>query len=399
MLSESSRVILPQPPVELKQLSEHLEQRIASQIRERGPIPFSQYMEMALYEPGLGYYSAGLRKFGEDGDFVTAPELGSVFARCLARQIEQISAALEDYIILEVGAGTGRLASDLLIALEDTNAPSRYLILERSADLRKLQYESLKAANPNWLERIEWIDEPPAEPWHGVLIANEVIDALPVERFCIDSGQVQQFQVSLEDKQLSWHLAAAPAALDASVRQLFGERLEDLAQGYSSEICLMMKPWLQGLCAGMERGCAIFIDYGYPQREYYSAQRSMGTLICHYRHRGHDDPFLFPGLQDISAFVDFTALALAADQCDLECSGYTSQAMFLLGCGLEQILNELEHISARERMVMAGEIRELTLPGAMGEKFQVMALSRGIDSPGDDLDLRGFELRDLRYRL
>ena len=175
---------------------------------------------------------------------------------------------------------------------------------------------------------------------------------------------------------------------------LLGAGLEDLEEGYTSEISLMMPHWLHSLCAGLERGCALFIDYGYPRQEFYCAQRSMGTLICHYRHRAHDDPFVFPGLQDISAFVDFTALAEAADASGLTCAGYTSQAMFLLGCGLDSIVLELEQLPDRERLEQAGEVRQLTLPAAMGEKFQVMALSRGI---GDTL--RGFEMLDLRHRL
>jgi SAM-dependent MidA family methyltransferase len=394
MLSDSSPLILPQPPDELKQLSRQLEDRIASLIREQGPIPFSRFMEMALYEPGLGYYSAGLRKFGEGGDFVTAPELGNVFARCLAGQIAQLAEQLDDPVILEVGAGTGQLASDLLTELRGTAPPSRYLILERSADLRRQQQDLLRAAHPAWLHRIEWIDEPPADPWQGVLVANEVIDALPVERFCIASGRVQQIQVSIEEGALAWHRSAAPDSLDTAVKHALGDRFGQLPEGYHSEISLMMEAWLEGLCAGMQRGCALFVDYGYPRREYYSTERSMGSLICHYRHRVHDDPFVFPGLQDISAFVDFTALAEAADHCGLDCSGYTSQAMFLLGCGLEQVLAGLEQIPDRERMALAAESRRLTLPGEMGEKFQVMALSRGIED-----DLRGFAMLDLRYRL
>ena len=181
---------------------------------------------------------------------------------------------------------------------------------------------------------------------------------------------------------------------DSYSKSKSGSSMQDLADGYESEICPMLSPWLKGICAAMDRGCALFIDYGYPRKEYYSAQRSMGTLICHYQHRGHDDPFWFPGLQDISAFVDFTALAEAADEAGLDCAGYTSQAMFLFGCGLEQAVAGLETLPERERLLVTAEIRKLTLPAAMGEKFQVMALSKGIDQ-----DLCGFEMLDLRYRL
>ena len=357
-------------------------------------MPFSRFMEMALYEPGLGYYSAGLHKFGAGGDFITAPELGNVFARCLAKQIEQIADQLDDYCILEVGAGSGRLASDLMAALTNTAFPLRYSILERSADLRKVQRETLQQEHPEWMDRVDWLDEPPAGVWQGVLIANEVLDALPVERFRISSGQVQQKEVSLDGENLGWSNGTASEALQSAVIRALGAGLEELAEGYTSEISLMMQPWLRGLCAGLERGCALFIDYGYPRQEYYCAHRSMGTLVCHYRHRAHDDPFVFPGLQDISAFVDFTALAEAADACGLACTGYTSQAMFLLACGLDSIALDLERLAHRERLEQAAEIRQLTMPASMGEKFQVMALSRGIDKA-----LRGFEMLDLRHRL
>ncbi len=394
MSFESSRVILPEPPDELKQLSEELRDRIRCSIRAQGPMRFSRYMEMALYEPGLGYYSAGLQKFGAGGDFITAPELGNVFARCLATQIEQIAHELDDYCIVEVGAGSGRLAAELLAALAGTAPPHRYLILEPSADLRAVQRETLQQEQPEWIDRVQWLDEPPTAKWQGVLIANEVLDALPVERFCIASGVVQQIEVSLNGENLCWSHGIASEALQSAVTRALGTRLKELTEGYTSEISLMMTPWLRGLCAGLDRGCALFIDYGYPRHEFYSAERNMGTLICHYRHRAHNEPFIFPGLQDISAFVDFTALAEAAGACGLECAGYTSQAMFLLSCGLDSIAAGLEGLAGRERLERASEIRQLTLPGAMGEKFQVMALSRGID-----VDLRGFELLDLRHRL
>ena len=394
MQIEESRVILPQPPDELKQLSEQLRQRIVSRIESEGPMSFSRYMEMALYEPGLGYYSAGLRKFGEDGDFITSPELGSIFARCLATQVRQISDELGDYCIFEIGAGTGRLASDLLAELSKTSLPSKYMILERSADLRQLQGDTLQAEHPDLIGRIEWLDEPPTEPWRGILIANEVIDALAVERFRISSGSVQEMQVGLVNCQLAWQAAPARDALADAVTRAQGGDLDAISDDYTSELSLLLTPWLKGLCEAMVRGCALFIDYGYPRSEYYSAQRHMGTLVCHYRHRAHDDPFLNPGLQDISAFVDFTALAEAGDACALECSGYTSQAMFLLGCGLENMAPGLEQMTDRERIQQASEIRQLTLPGAMGEKFQAMALTRELD-----LDLVGFWLLDLRHRL
>ena len=390
MHSTDSRLILPEPNDELKRHSAELHNRICAEILSDGAMPFSRYMEMALYEPGLGYYSAGLHKLGEAGDFVTAPELGNIFARCLARQVDQAAFELTAYEILEVGAGTGQLASDLLAALVE-NPPARYRILERSGDLRRVQRDKLLREHPGWSDRLEWLDEPPGEPWQGVIIANEVIDALPVERFRISGGKVQQLLVGLEQGRLCWLETTAPDALKAETLRVLGG---DIADGYSSEICTMLPAWLSGLTGMLERGCALFVDYGYPRREYYSPQRSMGTLVCHYRHRGHDDAFFYPGLQDISAFVDFTALAEASSHCGLECSGYTNQAMFLFGSGLEQALQELEQMPDRKRLEQASQVRQLTMPGIMGEKFQVMALSRNLD-----IELRGFGLLDLRHRL
>lgn len=390
MHSDNSRPILPEPGDELKRHSAELHARVCAEIRNHGPMPFSRYMEMALYEPGLGYYSAGLQKLGAGGDFVTAPELGNIFARCMARQVQQIASELGSYEILEVGAGSGKLASDLITALAE-HPPQRYRILERSADLRHVQHETLLQDHLGWSARLEWLDEPPAQPWQGLVIANEVVDALPVECFRISRGQVRRVLVDLEAGRLKWSETAAGTALEHEARRVLGG---DPVEGYRSEICTMLPAWLDGLTSSLERGCALFVDYGYPRREYYSPQRSMGTLICHYRHRGHDDPFFYPGLQDISACVDFTALAEASSRAGLECAGYTSQAMFLLASGLEHILKELQHMPDRQRLEQAAQVRQLTMPGIMGEKFQVMALSRGLDIP-----LLGFELLDMRHRL
>jgi len=394
MPANHSRAILPEPSVELKRLSEELEAGIRSRITDSGPVAFSEYMETALYEPRLGYYSAGLSKFGAGGDFVTAPELGSVFAQCLARQIEQIGQSLGDYHLLEVGAGSGRLAVDLLTAIEDNLLPGRYLILERSADLRKLQQQTIKAAHPQLVERVEWLDEPPVDRWQGVVIANEVIDALPVERFRMSSGTVQQARVGLSHGKLAWAYEKAPERLVRAVEHLLDDDSVSLPDRYQSEISLLLGPWLEGLVVKLNKGCVLLADYGHPRQDYYAPERTDGTLICHYRQLAHNDPFWYPGLQDISAFVDFTAVAEAGDACGLDCSAYTSQAMFLLGCGLKEILQEMEQLPDKERLMLAAQVKQLTLPAEMGEKFQVMALSRDLD-----LELRGFELLDLRYRL
>ena len=392
------RPILPEPPDELKHLSDSLSSRIRDEIRHHGMIPFSRFMERALYEPGQGYYSAGLHKLGAAGDFVTAPELGSLFAACLARQVAEVAAILGPFDILEVGAGSGRLAADLLRELEADRLPGRYLILETSADLRQVQRECIAGAAPAWLDRVTWLDEPPAADWKGVLIANEVVDALAVERFQATGSAIEQLCVTERDGSFGWASRAAPADLEAAVRRLESSVGRAFPAGYRSEVHLQLPSWLELLTGRMRRGLALFIDYGYPRREYYLPERSDGTLMCHYRHRAHDDAFFWPGLQDITAWVDFTALAEAADACGLEVVGYSSQAMFLLGCGLDRVL--AARGDGREDVALAlnAEARQLTLPGMMGERFQAMGLSRDLGE-GAEQPLRGFSLQDLRYRL
>lgn len=389
-----SHTILPEPPDELKQLSEKLAARMRRAMQDAGCISFERYMEMALYEPGLGYYSAGLHKLGSSGDFTTAPELGALFAGCLARQVAETGALLDGYQVLEVGAGTGRLAAHLLNELQHSAPPLHYFILERSADLRRVQQQLIAQEASHALDRVSWIDRPPQQSWQGVLIANEVIDALAVERFEINDGAIRQMCVQPLNGGFEWTDQPAPPALENAVRNVETDLDRPFADGYRSEIQPRLATWLQGLTESMAAGLALFIDYGYPRSEYYSEQRRDGTVMCHYRHRAHDDVFFHPGLQDITAWVDFTALAEAADHCELEVEGYTSQAMFLLGCGLDRVLAEKTAASEDGGLALGAETRQLTLPGMMGERFQVMGLGRGLaDTP------RGFNPLDLRYRL
>ncbi len=391
-----SRVILPEPTPELKLLSQKLCSLIRDELATTGFLPFSRFMEMALYQPGLGYYSAGLHKLGADGDFVTAPELGSLFAGCLARQVEQIGSELGRYDVLELGAGSGQMAADLLREIDLATAPQNYFILERSADLRAVQKQKLAQWVPQWLDRVHWLDAPPSEDWQGVLLANELIDALAVERFRLGVNGIEQAGICLaaddnpESPRFEWSYRTADEPLLSAVTQL--QLHPDHA--YQSEIQADLSSWLAAVCGKLSRGIALFIDYGYPRHEYYSAERRDGTLMCNYRHRAHSDVFFWPGLQDITAFVDFTALAEAGEACGLELSGYTSQSLFLLACGLDQLLTERLGSARDEGMALSAEAKQLTLPGMMGERFQVMALNRGFP-----LDLRGFELRDLSYRL
>ncbi|MGB5292151.1 MAG: SAM-dependent methyltransferase [Lysobacterales bacterium] len=398
MCSEISKDILPEPPEELKRLSAELSDRIHKKIDQEGPISFSQYMEMALYEPGLGYYSAGLQKFGEGGDFVTAPQLGNVFARCLAKQVEQVAAGLDQYDIVEAGAGSGILAADLLLALDDTHPPAAYRILERSAHLRQVQKETLQRLVPAWMDRITWLDEPPEQDWQGVFLANEVLDALTVERFCVGTDGPQLMQVAAGPAGFEWRKGSCPEKLRIQIQALLDGLDHDPAPGYCSEINASLPDWLHAVTTGLQKGLALFIDYGYTRRDYYLPQRSDGTLICHYQHRAHNDPFKWPGLTDISASVDFTALAESADHCGLEVNGYTTQAMFLMASGLDDVLAGLESLPDKERIAMNSQVLRLTLPGEMGERFQVMALSRGLDEEVSE-DLIGFSLTDLCHRL
>jgi SAM-dependent MidA family methyltransferase len=398
MCSANSHDILPEPPEELKCVSEELAKTIRAKIKLKGPIPFSEYMEMALYEPGLGYYSAGLQKFGEGGDFVTAPQLGNVFARCLAKQIEQLQDGPGQYEIVEAGAGSGILAADLLKALQENHPPTRYRILERSAYLRQVQKETLEKQVPQWMDRISWLDEPPEEDWQGVFLANEVLDALTVERFCLGTNGLKQMQVIDVPGGFEWFKGSCPENTQKRIQAILAGLEYEHTTGYCSELNTHLPAWLRAVTASLTKGVALFIDYGYTRHDYYLPQRRDGTLICHYQHRVHDDPFSWPGLTDISASVDFTGLAEAADQCGLEVSGYTTQAMFLLACGLDNILAGFEFLSERDRLKMNNQVRRLTLPGEMGERFQVMALSRGLDQNLCE-NLQGFSITDLRYRL
>ena len=389
-----SRNILPEPTDELKQLSRSLSARMREELEPGGLLPFSRFMEMALYEPGLGYYSAGLHKLGAEGDFITAPETGPLFAGCLAGQIAEIASTLGDYVIVEAGPGTGRLAADLLRQLPQRLLPKRYLMLERSADLRRVQGQRIAQAAPGLADRVEWLDRPLRSNWQGVLIANEVLDALAVERFRIADEGVQQVCATVDGERFRWAFRPAPGILVRAVRHIVEDIGAGLPNGYCSEVNLHTAAWLDAITAGMDRGLALFVDYGYPRSDYYRPERKDGTLMSHYRHRAHEDVFFWPGLQDITAWVDFTALAEAADSCGLDVEGYASQAMFLVGCGLDRVFARLGAGSRDGGLALSAQARQLTHPGLMGQKFQVMGLSRGLDAP-----LAGFSLEDLRYRL
>jgi len=383
----------PQPTGPERRRSDALLREIAAEITTRGGwIPFSRYMELALYHPRHGYYASGAVTFGEGGDFVTAPELGSVFAACLARCCLPVLRETGGEL-LEIGAGSGALAVSLLNGLQGLGSlPAQYLILEASPALRQRQRQLIESALPAELaSRVRWLDEPPAAPFEGVILANEVLDALPVERFEITVGGPRLLGVCIERDALAWRPAEqADARLDAALEQ----RGLTLPVGYRSEIALELPRWLRAQTRGLRRGAALFIDYGYPRSEYYHPERRDGTLICHFRQRGFDRPLALPGLIDLSAFVDFTALAEAADACGLRVAGFASQAHFLLDCGLEAVVAESLGLPERERALRLAELQRLTHPGEMGERFKVMALARGLSTP-----VPGFERFDRRHAL
>ena len=358
-----------------------------------GWLSFDRFMELALYAPGLGYYSAGSVKLGTGGDFVTAPEVSELFGRCLARQCAEVLRETGGGI-LELGAGTGALAATVLAALESLGVlPDRYAILEVSADLAARQRARIASLAPHLRERVVWIERLPEAPLRGLILANEVADALPCRRFRLRGGKVRELGVALApDGSLQDAEADPEPALAAACAAVLGEALRSLPEGYTSEINLRVAPWTATLGECLERGVLLLIDYGLPRSHYYHPQRSSGTLRCHFRQRAHDEPLLNPGLQDITAWVDFTRIAEAAADVGLEVAGFATQAAFLLALGLEQRLAEAPDPVTQARL--AGEARRLVMPEEMGEAFKAMALARGYDAP-----LAGFALQDLRHSL
>ncbi len=396
----------PQPSPDAIAHSAALVDVIKADIKAQGGvIDFARYMQHALYAPGLGYYTAGANKFGPAGDFITAPEISPLFGRCLARQCQQALLALPKTAagaILEVGAGSGKLARDILLELTALDClPSRYFILESSADLRQRQQALLQDSVADYFDRIEWLDALPTAPFSGVVIANELLDALPVNRLIKSGDQFQELGVAVENDCLQYKKLKGATAATHALQQ----RLEPLPTkfdiAYTAELCLAMDGWIASLAAGLQQALVLLIDYGSARHEYYHPQRVQGSLRCHYRHRAHDAPFVYPGLQDITAHVDFTAVAEVAIDNQLDVLGYTNQAYFLMSSGITEMV-DIESATDIERINLAQQIRRLTLPGEMGETFKVMALGRDlpIDLSGDlSGDFLGFSMRDLRGHL
>ncbi len=376
----------PEPDAQALAVSQQLAARIREELDEAdGWISFERYMQRALYEPGLGYYSGGSLKLGAAGDFMTAPELSTVFGQVLAREIRPVLEAANAPIILEFGAGTGRLAESILVALDDDGAlRADYRILEPSADLKQRQRSRLAAFG----DRVRWLGQFPVNPFEGVILANEVLDAFPVTRFVKRAGHARALGVSYERGAFVWAEGPADSELSADVEALEARLGYVLPAGFRSELSRSLPPWLTSLAARLVRGALLIVDYGLVRHEYYHPSRSAGTLVCHYRHRAHTDPFLFPGLQDISAWVDFSACAQAATDAGLVVAGFTTQGQFLLEGGATHLL---QRSNGCVNAAQAQAFKTLVLPGEMGERFKVLLLTRGI--------ARALPGRDFRDRL
>ncbi|HEX3396099.1 MAG TPA: SAM-dependent methyltransferase [Steroidobacteraceae bacterium] len=367
-----------------------------------GWLSFERFMDLALYAPGLGYYSGGAQKLGEGGDFTTAPEVSPLFGACVAMQCAEVLQSLGAGpaagpgagSVLEIGAGSGRLAADVLARLEaQGQLPERYWILEISADLRQRQREHLEKRLPHLLERVHWLDRPPEEHFEGLILANEVLDALPVARFRWRADAVDEIGVAMLEKEFAW--AARPA--DTAMAQICHELAAAAGgwdDGYVSEYCGRVGAWTRAVTQSLRRGMVLWFDYGLPRAQYYLPERHEGTLACHFRHRLSDDPFANVGLQDITAWVDFTRVAEASREAGFELAGFTTQAHFLAGLNIDREMRLAaggdENLFAR----LANQARQLMLPGGMGERFKAMAWLRGVELP-----LSGFSLLDLRHSL
>jgi SAM-dependent MidA family methyltransferase len=374
----SADPILPPPPPDAATHSAQLAEHIARTIADEGEwIPFSRYMELALYAPGMGYYTAGARKFGADGDFVTAPEISPMFARCFALQAVQVLDKVGGDI-LELGPGSGLFAADLYGELKSVGkAPERYRLLEVSPELRERQRALIAARFPGDVGRFEWIDTLP-DKIRGLVIGNEVLDVVPFDIVHRSRGDVLERGVIVSEAGFAWEDAALP---NGELKRRAEAVIPPGDYDYTTEISLAAEALLRTISSSLEGGLAVFIDYGFNEREFYHPQRSGGTLRCHYRHRFHGDPFFLPGLQDITAHVDFTALARAAEQGGSDVYGFTTQAYFLISCGLAVLVSAGDPTATLSKLKATSAVHRLISPSEMGELFKVLAFGKGLEEP------------------
>jgi len=359
-------------------VAEHIGRFIA---RQGGSISFAEFMQQALYAPALGYYVSGTTKFGAGGDFVTAPEISPLFGQVLARQCAAVLEQIDNGQIIELGAGSGALAATLLNKLSALDAlVDRYCIFEVSPDLKRRQEQLLRHQVPELLDRVEWLSELPHD-FCGVMIANEVADALPVERFVKAGERVLQCRVAVENGKFQWRQVEAPAALATAVGDIETGLGWQLADNYQSELCLALAPWVGDLVRVMGQGLIFVVDYGVTSREYYAADRHQGWLRCHFRHHAHDDALILPGIQDLTAWVNFSALADAAVNAGAEIAGFVTQAHFLINGGLQEELGGFASLPARAQLELSRQTRKLTMPGEMGEHFKCIGISCGDIAP------------------
>jgi len=392
-------MLLPKPSAEQlqhqQQLLTHLNE---SCIKNGGKLHFEDFMQLVLYAPKLGYYSAGQHKIGAQGDFITAPEVSPLFSQCLAKQCSQILQTLSDNqsIILEVGAGSGKMACEIIHELSLLNQlPKEYWILEISADLIARQKKYLKENCPSYFKHCRWLTSLPESSFNGIVIANEVLDAMPVHLFQIsENNSILEGQVCFQND--SWKIVFEPTQnerLKQAVTTLQTRLPHPLPSGYTSEINLMQEAWLHSIADSLNQGVIVLIDYGFPSHEYYHPSRQQGTLMCHYRHRAHPNPLEYIGLQDMTAHVDFTAVALSGKDCNLKLLGFTHQAAFLIANGLLDYAEKAVH-STHANLKISQQIQTLTAPHEMGELFKVLALGKNYSQP-----MQGFEMLDHRHRL
>ena len=374
----SADPILPPPSPEAAAHSRLVAERIAAVIADEGDwIPFPRYMELALYAPKLGYYAAGSRKFGAQGDFITAPEISPMFAKCLSLQARQVLRQTGGHI-LELGPGSGTLAADLYGELKAQGAaPTKYLMLEVSPDLRDRQRKLISERFPQDFDRFTWLEQLP-EKIRGFVIANEVLDVVPFSLVHRTGGEILERGVIVTNAGFAWDDEPIP---DGELKRRAAAVFPLGDYDYLTEIGLAAEALVRTIATRLEAGVALFIDYGFPDREYYHPQRSMGTLRCHYRHRFHGDPFFMPGLQDITAHVDFSAMGRAAEQGDAELFGFTTQAYFLISCGLAVLVSEGDPYMTLSRLKATSAVHRLISPSEMGELFKVLAFGKGFEGP------------------